>query len=113
MIVKLLRWLGRENPVAPEPIHASAIDFSSMRFAGAEGNVAGCLTIVPGHAEPHSREPLYLPADRSSDLKKATDLLRSIAAQIIQGHEREVYFATMMVIETLPEIQRTLREIEP
>ena len=49
----------------------------------------------------------------SEELKKAIALLESIKKQILEDHDREVYFATNMVIKTLPEINRLLSEIKP
>lgn len=48
----------------------------------------------------------------SEELKKAVALLESIKAQILEHHERGSYFATIMVLNTLPEISQLLREIK-
>lgn len=49
----------------------------------------------------------------SEELEKAISLLELIKARIVQHHERETYFTTLMVIDTLPEISRLLRELKP
>lgn len=49
----------------------------------------------------------------SEELKKAIALLESIKSQILEHHERETFFATTMVVTTLPDISRLLREIKP
>lgn len=49
----------------------------------------------------------------SEELKKAIALLESIKAQILENHDRETLFATTMVVTTLPEISRLLRELKP
>lgn len=48
----------------------------------------------------------------SDELNKAIALLETIKSRIIDGHNREVYFATMMVVQTLPEISRLLQDIK-